>query len=197
MLTRWWKYSEFKVWVWRKGQPCRCCVRDQTWSLRNCSTRDWVTHNYSCERNKTVQTDIDKDESGCSPYHPSLLWYLLCWDGIPISSSSLHLGMLGPWQGGGPVNLRCYAGELRNNKMKSMLSLSLQFRNSNISHSSSLTPWQLLVNLKYFYTTFIVIRQLLEFVKITDIVSRIPRNWGTEGEWERDQMSRFIAVCLP
>ena len=29
-----------------------------------------------------------------------------------------------------------------------------------------------------------MIRQLLEFVKITDIVSRIPRNWGTEGERE-------------
>ena len=189
MLTRWWKYSEFKVWVWRKGQPCRCCVRDQTWSLRNCSTRDWVTHNYSCERNKTVQTDIDKDE----PHYcgtccvemislfPAPLSISVCWGPDRVAAQSTYAVTLESWE----------------TTKWNLCSLSLQFRNSNISHSSSLTPWQLLVNLKYFYTTFIVIRQLLEFVKITDIVSRIPRNWGTEGEWERDQMSRFIAVCLP
>ena len=120
-----------------------------------------------------------------------LRWYPY----FQLLSPSRYVGALTGWRPSQPTLLR-WRAEKQQNEIYA-LSLSLQFRNSNISHSSSLTPWQLLVNLKYFYTTFIVIRQLLEFVKITDIVSRIPRNWGTEGEWERDQMSRFIAVCLP
>ena len=112
---------------------------------------------------------------------PAPLSISVCWGPDRVAAQSTYAVTLESWE----------------TTKWNLCSLSLQFRNSNISHSSSLTPWQLLVNLKYFYTTFIVIRQLLEFVKITDIVSRIPRNWGTEGEWERDQMSRFIAVCLP
>ena len=31
----------------------RCCVRDQTWSVWEIVVQDWVTHNYSVERNNT------------------------------------------------------------------------------------------------------------------------------------------------